>query len=165
MGFFSFMFADMENRMALKIGGSAYIPQPEGFGETIYESRYDGFGHFRHIDIFELVADWNRPYLAQHPEYVIPSYAGDEDGIKRISDFSWYPFYSDLSLSKEEVEVEWSKCHEKEFGCIEYRSIGIILSCLDEDNEALPFPLKVCRNECQYEDIPCASRRDPMQGC
>lgn len=165
MGSFSWMFADENNRRALKGGNPAYIPQPKGFGPTLYERYYDCYGGFSEHDIYELVADWNREWMASHPEYLIPSYAKQENGKKTISEFPWYQFYADLTLSKEQVVERWKERIQSESSSIEYRFIGIILACEDEDNAALPFPIKVCKNDCVYEEVPTASIGDPLQGC
>lgn len=163
MGFYSFMYADTDNEKALKCGRSAYVPQPEGFGEMIYESCYDGYGHFGMRDIYELAASWNREYLSKHPEYVVPSYV--KEGSGKISDFPWYPFYADLSLSPDELVEKWKESEGRDSSSMEYRWIGIVLSCEDEDNRALPFPVKICSKPCSYEDVKAASKSDPLQGC
>ena len=103
--------------------------------------------------------------MASHPEYVIPSYAKQENGKKMISEFPWYRFYADLTLSKREVVERWKERIQSESSSVEYRYIGIILACEDEDNAALPFPIKVCREDCIYEEVPTASIGDPLQGC
>ena len=47
---------------------------------------------------------------------------------------------------------------------LEYRWIGIELACQDEDNLALPYPIKIARHkESIYEECP-ASFGDPYQG-
>lgn len=62
MGQFSWMYADTNNRIALKLLGSAYVPCPDG--TVIYESCYQCDGIFGGHDIYDLVTDWNRSYLS-----------------------------------------------------------------------------------------------------
>ena len=84
---------------------------------------------------------------------------------RRLSDFSWWPFYSDLSLSREELEIKWNESLPEGSGRQEYRYIGIDLAGLDIDNEAVPYPIKIAKNRASiYEECP-PSLRDPLQGC
>ena len=153
MGQFSWMYADTNNEEALLEGGTAYVPLPNG--ETIEEHDYDGYGHFGGHDIYDLVADWNREYLSRHPEFEIPIPGG---GSFRIDRHRWYRYYSDLTLSRYEVV--------KRAGMYEYRHIGIDIACYDEQNNALPFPIKICKNKPvpgAYNRLPI-SWSDPNQG-
>lgn len=74
MGQFSWMYADTMNAKALCEGGTAYVVMPDG--GYIYEDDYDGYGRFGGQDVYDLVADWNRKYLSEHPEFLIPSHGG-----------------------------------------------------------------------------------------
>ena len=164
MGLFSWMFADRNNVENLRIGMEAHIPCPDG--SVVYTSRYDGYGHFGGYDIYELAADWNREYLSKNPDYVIPSRKAAAKPGKpfkiRISDFIWYPLYADLSIDRQEMVERMRK--EKGVDWFEYRQIGIDIACYDEDNEALPFPIKICRDPgSKYSGLP-ASKGDPEQG-
>ena len=162
MGQFSFMYADTDNREALRVCGEAYVICPDG--SVIHEDCYGGYGIFCGKDIYELVADWNRKYLAKHPEfpifqhYLVPT----ENGFKEaepipIDQYDWYRFYADLSLSREEV-VERAKL-------LEYRLIGIDIACYDDCNANLPCPIKICKDEPRkdYGAYP-PSKDDPNQG-
>ena len=154
MGQFSWMYADTDNKEALLEGGAAYVPLPNG--ETIEEHDYDGYGRFGGNDIYDLVADWNREYLAKHPEFIIPGECGGQQ--VRVDKHGWYKHYSDLTLSRDQVV--------KRSGIYEYRHIGIDIACYDDQNNALPFPIKICK----YKPSPGAYNRlpiswtDPNQG-
>ena len=153
MGQFSWMYADTNNEEALLEGCTAYVPLPSG--EIIEEHDYDGYGHFGGHDIYDLVADWNRAYLSEHPEFEIPKVYG---GTMRVDWHDWYKHYADLSLSREEI-VKRSDLYK-------YRTIGIDIACLDDQNNVLPFPIKVCKERPApgaYNRLPI-SWKDPNQG-
>lgn len=64
MGFYSWMYADTDNKKRLKIGQGAYVLCPDGTTK-IKEYHYNGYGTFGGNDIYELVAEWNRDYLTE----------------------------------------------------------------------------------------------------
>lgn len=153
-----------------------YVLIPKEFGGGhIVEHYYDGYGHFDGVDIFDLVAKWNREILSEKPNYIFPyaakraqyiseRYKWDSDYSERIDlqirNKSWYPAYSNLDLSVEEVV----NTMESKWWNNEWRHIGIELACYDEDNEALPFPIKITHNpNAIYEDCK-PSKSDPNQG-
>lgn len=173
---------------------------PKEFGgkkAQIDVDMYEDYGVFGREDIYDLVADWNREWIAAHPDYVTPSEKKTvERNIKtmdewllrnpghtpleaeaeirkdrpyfhcspiKMSDMQWWPFYSDLSLSRDEVVKKWKQAYPKRT-CIEYRSIGIEIACYDEDNAALPYPIKIAKRKTSiYEKCP-PSIGDPDQG-
>ncbi len=161
MGQFSWMYADYDNTIALQEGRMAYVSMPDG--GYVYEESYDGYGNFGWYDIYDLVADWNREFLSKHPEYLVKQHGSilvDGEWVeipdKAIREFPWYEAYADLSLSPEEVV--------KASGIPEYRFIGIDIACYDDQNDALPFPIKICKHKPRnYFDLP-ASEGDPNQG-
>ena len=144
---------------------------PKEFGgkrAQIDVDRYDDYGQFGGEDIYCLVADWNRKWLSEHPEYKRPSDLAYErcypgHSAKKISEYPWWPFYSDLSLSRKDVVRKWRES-APDGSCVEYRLIGINIACRDGDNAALPYPIKIAKNpNSVYEECP-ASYRDPYQG-
>lgn len=175
MGCFSWLFADQDNKRALHMGNVGYLICPDG---TVYACNhgYDGYGRFGDhdcVDAYEAVASWNREYLSQHPEFEIPQHGSvfDESTAsyilakpKKVSEFAWWPFYSDLSLSPEEVELKMKSAPGYLMRAWEYRWIGIDISCYDDQNRKLPYPIKVSSvPNVRYEDLP-ASDGDPNQG-
>ena len=133
-----------------------YVLIPKEFGGGhIVEHCYDGYGHFGRHDIFDLVADWNRKDLSENSDFVFP-YSNEQ-----IKNKDWYEFYADLNLTREEV-VEKTK--EKGNRFFEWRYIGIALSCYDEDNEALPYPIKITYDETAKYEWNAPSDSDPNQG-
>lgn len=151
MGCFSWMFCDTNNEKSLRDGRVGYVLLPNG--GYIKESCYDCYGDFAGYDIYNLVADWNRKFLSENPDFEIKS--PFKNGIpKKVKEFDWYKVYSDLSLSREEVRKQID---------YEYRCIGIDIACYDIQNAALPFPIKIASKPCNYNEMP-PSISDPHQG-
>ena len=173
MGVFSWMFADKNNEKNLKLYHKGYLLTPDN--KALKAEEYEGYGEFDGHDAYDLVADWNREYLSQHPEFLVPQHRRwwdesnniwIEDDPKRVDKFAWYPYYADLSLSKKEVEQKISEDEKakKEMIFAEWRCIGIDIACYDDQNAALPYPIKIVRNgRVKYNEVP-ASNGDPNQG-
>lgn len=172
MGSFSWLFADEQNTRNLRQGRRAYVLCPDN--TIIEEPSYDGVGNFGGHDIYELVANWNREYLSQHPDFVIPNGSMEvydsilqkyvsPNGIA-VSKYPWYQFYANLSLTPEEVVQKWAIQCGAAAG-IEYRMIGIDIACYSAQNAALPFPIKICKRKSgnKYDKLP-ASMTDPNDG-
>lgn len=154
-----------------------YVLIPKEFGGGhIVEHCYDGYGHFGGKDIFDLVADWNRNILSEKPNFIFPhaiyrakyvseNYKWDSDYSEKIDiqirNKPWYKYYSDNTLTMTDV-VE--KCKEDYNKYFEWRFIGIDLACYDEDNEALPFPIKITYDATAIYENCLPSKSDPNQG-
>lgn len=167
MGSFSWYASDTKRAIRSHNCFSVYALQPEG--EPLLEREYDGYGEFGGQDIYDLVADWNRKYLAEHPGFLIVQHGrvwSEEKGSyfpvgpKRVDEFDWYPLYADLSKSREEIERE-----QREAGKVfwEYRHIGIEIACYDDQNMNLPYPIKLVEKPVPYSAA-AASKSDPGQG-
>ena len=169
MGMLSWVYADCgevrikdgevcpNRRQRILFGRPAFVPLPNT-NVTLEERSYQCDGYFGGKDIYDLVADWNREFLSKNPDWIIPS-----EG-KPVSEKNWYPFYADLSLSREEVLEQWRKFGRKGLFPIEYRTIGIEIACYDEDNSALLYPIKITKKPASYDEVPF-SYADPGQGC
>lgn len=160
MGFFSWKFADTKNKKRLIIEKAAYVLCPDG--TVLYEPWYNGYGIFAGKDIYDLVADWNREFLSRNPDFIVKS------ENKKVCDFVWYPKYSDLTLTPREIERQLRE-EGKWHSSTEFRDIGISIACEDENNKALPYPIKICQSQPEgspdyYRKLP-ASKGDPRQGC
>lgn len=174
MGCFSWMFADKNNEKSLKIYHTGYLLTPDN--KALKAECYDGYGEFDGQDAYDLVADWNREYLSQHPEFLIPQHGDIYKGQtgewikptpKRVDEFVWYPYYANLSLSRDEVVSQVLADPDAPYGTslYEYRFIGIDIACYDDQNAALPYPIKIVRNgRVKYNEVP-PSNSDPNQGC
>lgn len=155
-----------------------YVLIPKEFGGGhIVEHCYDGYGNFGGHDIFDLVATWNRKVLANKPNFIFPyavcrakyiseNYKWDSEYSERIDiqlrNKDWYEAYSNLELTDKEV-VETNKEKLGNWRS-EWRMIGIDLACYDEDNEALPFPIKITYDKHACYELCSPSKSDPNQG-
>lgn len=148
-----------------------YLLIPKEFGGGhIVEHCYDGYGDFGGYDVYDLVATWNRKILSEKPNFIFP-YALDranriatkyswkseysEKIDLQIRNKPWYETYANLELSEEEVAEQCD---------IDWRWIGIELACYDEDNFALPYPIKITYDERAVYEYCAPSESDPNQG-
>lgn len=171
MGQFSWLDCKTGEQVVDNKRRKVYLLIPKEFGGGhIEENCYDGYGHFGGKDVYDLVADWNREYISEHPFHIFPSRIRDAqwnlDCVKngrhggwrnelQAMDKKWFEPYSDLSKTREQV---LKVCRG------EWRYIGIDIACYDEDNEALPYPIKITHDaNAVYEDCE-PSGRDPNQG-
>lgn len=172
MGCFSWMFADKNNKKNLKIDHKGYLLTPDN--EYLKAYPYDGYGEFGGYDAYDLVAIWNRRYLSEHPEFEVPQHgrynikteSWTEPVPKRIDEFAWYKYYADMSLTEKEMMDKIAKDEDarKDLIFTELRCIGISIACYDDQNAALPYPIKiVSKKGLKYNDLP-ASESDPEQG-
>ncbi len=164
MGAFSWMFADKRNKQALKIMGHGFVACPDG--SFIEETSYDGYGHFAGHDIYDLVVDWNRDWLntsmLQKPVREMYA-AGDEGDIwfnKGCKNFERAAARLMDWRSGEMNEEEMALRYGQEWK----RDIGIDIACYDDQNAALPYPIKIVSERSYlYHQLP-ASQGDEHQG-
>lgn len=155
MGCYSWIYSDTKKPML--IGGPGILVLPNG--GILESTRYAGYGVLGGKDIYELVADWNRPYLSEHPEHILPN------AKKAVSEYFWYTVYSDQLIPIDRVAEKLKEKNKQLPACYELREIGINLACGDADNRSLPFPIKICRykENADYEKL-SPSVSDPGQG-
>ena len=148
MGYFTWTLANREEKLrkdghdylaSCKLGYDclAVVVCPDN--TKIIEPSYFGYGIFGGKDIYELVVDWNRPYLDQifsrlddkHPD----GYWGQQ--LKQVA-----IAYKNQDESALQDEI---KRLSENFGMWEEwkREIGIAISCDDEHNAMLPYPIKI----------------------
>ena len=155
---------------------NVYVLVPEEFGGGhILEPCYDGYGHFGGFDIYDLVTDWNRGRI---PEEVLRKPDRSRWGNTR-DDEAWYDSrvkeYTDtldavrlLNAGATDAEMQaYAGNHPLCcYGSVEEwkRSIGIKVSCYDDQNAALKYPIKITHDpDAVYEQ--CGpSDGDPNQG-
>lgn len=167
MGSFSWYASDTKRAIRSHNPFPVYALLPDG--DPLLEKSYEGYGEFGGQDIYELVADWNRKYLAEHPGFLVRQHGHvwSEEmhsylpvGPKRVDEFPWYPLYADLTKSRKDIERE---LRETGTAFWEYRNIGIDIACGDERNMMLPYPIKLVEHPVPYPAA-AASKHDPGQG-
>lgn len=157
MGQFSWLDCRTGQQIVDNKRKNVYLLVPREFGGGhIKETCYDGYGHFDNYDVFDLIADWNREFLSENPDFVFPY------SKTKVKDKDWYEFYADLTLTREEVVEKTKEKIGKDW--FYWRFIGIALACYDEDNEALPFPIKITYDETAKYEWNAPSDSDPNQG-
>lgn len=163
MGQFSWIYSDTNQAMLDGVYHNSYLLVPELFskeyGPYILEECYDGYGMFAGRDIYELVALWNREFVSKNPDLLL--YRGT-----KLSSYSWYPFFSDLSLSVEDVLTKWKASGAEDpntYRFCELRQIGIDIACYDDENRAMQYPIKIVERPVPYADA-YPSDADPNQG-
>lgn len=165
MGMFSWIDPKTgENIVADYNGQTAYVPVPKEFGGyCLVEENYEGYGVFQGMDVYELVAEWNRYNMPLETEAMKQprreDYTSDEDfnyAIERYAgDFLMLRDWASCEHSDEDMAERYGK----EFK----RNIGILIACYDADNSKLRYPIKVSTSKCKYEDADW-SPSDPEQG-
>ena len=131
----SWLFADTDNTQNLRIDRAGYIACPDG--TFIHEQCYEGYGEFNGQDVYELVVRWNRAFIAENPDFLLPHIHRFYDGsVKqyRLKDFRWYPVIADLSIPFEQLRDALDK-HLREPVSLyrpysaELRGVGIDIAC------------------------------------
>lgn len=149
MGQFSWIYSDSKEQLLDDVEHDTYLLVPPKFqdkyGEYIYEPCYEGYGEFGGYDVFELIAEWNREFIPQMIELI-------DKGKWKCGTFCQkdilLKYYNGEHLDKDDV-----------------REVGIEMACYDEDNERLPYPIKIVEDKdiFSYERIK-PSMVDPDQG-
>lgn len=171
MGTFSWRFCDRPNK-SLRIGEEGFLLLPDG--NSVHEPSYGGYGEFAGVDAYHLAAVMNREYMASHPDYPVwqahlVDVADGKGSTRRkrapkikISDYPWYSFYADLTITPEQFDELVKGMEYRRFPMC-FRHIGVEIACYNEQNRRLPFPIKVASKPGSYYDFP-ASKDDPYQG-
>ena len=157
MSEFSWMYCDKDNAENLRFGMEAYLLNPNG--KPFYEPSYDGDGFFGNVDVYEKALDWNRndldaSMLVKPLPQEFMTNARDSGGeLNMYRD-------GDTDIEMERYAHKTSFCsHAKDWK----RALGIAISCRDEQNEKLPFPIKVSSMPLEYQEVG-ASKTDPNDG-
>ena len=148
MGIFTWTLAN-NREQKLKYDGPGAILCPDD--TKIVEHCYDGYGVFDGQDVYDLVVDWNRPYLSEiikkieekeGPNFwgssLIPIMHalqdGDDDALKESID--------EVAKTQPYLRQDWK------------RNIGIAIAC--EHNDIIPYPIKIVNVRCKahYDELP-----------
>lgn len=192
MGQFSWIYSDTNKPVINHKTTDTYLLVPPPFqkeyGKSICESCYDGYGDFGKYDVYDLIAEWNREYLSEdmlRDKPKLENYGGlyefEKEDLKN------------QGLSEEEIDQKDKELRREHFerGMKDYnrnidmlndykngmsdedmtnkyspnwkRHIGIAIACYDNQNMALPFPIKITTKEMEYNNV-IPSRSDPNQG-
>lgn len=147
MGQFSWIYSDTNKQLIDDKMADTYllVPKPfqEKYGKAIYESCYDGYGRFGRYDVYDLIPEWNKEMI---PEI-----------IRRIKDGHWH-----CNTNENDITNLQNYYEDKPITC-KLRWLGIVMSCYDEDNFALEYPIKITTKEMEYENV-SPSKSDPHQG-
>lgn len=153
MGQFSWLYSNTGKQMVDGKQKDSYLLVPEKFqkemGEKwLLETCYDGYGNFCSMDIWLLAEKWNRAFI---PEI-----------LKRHREGNWHCSF-DEKTERSMADLYAGRRKEKDFNEEELRWIGICMACYDEDNFALPYPIKITDEPMEYRDA-LPSESDPDQG-
>lgn len=121
---------------------------------VLEEPYYYGYGIFAGHDIYELVVDWNRKYLQEIYSRLSENKNHFGMGLRQAAEMLAN------GIPEEEIQ-EWISEQINAKKLMPYlekdwkRNIGIAIACHDEDNKALPYPIKITSNRkpVKYEEL------------
>ena len=194
MGCFSWLDCKSQEPVRIGSGRTVYVLVPKKFqrrfGKKIETGYYDGYGNFNGYDIYELVAIWNRAHLSEDMLEEAPKPEGftglwsfeiehmkkegksdsEIDALNQKEKKRQYEAALDRwEFSRERLKAfrngESKNKLAKKYGDDWCREIGISIAGIDEQNEKLPYPIKITYDkDAVYED--CGpSYVDEGQGC
>lgn len=193
MGCFSWLDCKSEKPVINGLNKKVYVLVPKEFhnklGVRISENCYDGYGHFDGLDIYALVAFWNREHLSEDMLEEAPKledfcglWSFEKESLKKSGKSDAEidaldqaerkrQYESAMMRRKESVAMlhrykngEADALLEKDYGPEWLREIGIAIACYDEQNEKLPYPIKITYDgTARYEDCR-PSKSDEGQG-
>ena len=175
MGQFSWIYSDTKEQMVNGWGKDSYLLVPKSFqkkyGKAILEECYDGYGCMGVYDIYELIAEWNQEsidmdsVLTREPtfeQYANAEYFEMAKGRfnRMISVLEKFKAgASDEEMKEFCTNIGYGEKDAKEWK----RYIGIEISCGDERNEILKYPIKITTEPLDYDSV-APSKVDPDQG-
>lgn len=160
MGQFSWLDCKDGSQILDDVNADVYVLIPQEFGGGhIHESCYDGYGNFGDYDIYDLIVTWNRKWIADNPDFVLPSMDG-----KRLADYAWYEFLADDENDFDGIVGKWKDSEKGGAVWYELRIIGIDIACYDEDNAAIRYPIKITHDQNAVYEWCAPSKSDPNQG-
>ena len=128
----------------LRYGGKGVIVCPDN--TYIVENKYEGYGIFDGKDIYDLVVDWNRPFL----EMIFDKLKSRADKDKNPWGYHsppWGYHLRDIAIAYQHGDNETISRLLEKLSPLERqewkRIIGIAIACEDENNDSLPYPIKI----------------------
>lgn len=150
MGYFT--WTDARREPKLKANGDYTAKDKIGYGgfakivcpddTEIIENYYEGYGEFNGKDVYDLVVDWNKEHLEDIFNNLFqknPNHWGSH--LKTLA-----VCYQNDDKNGMNMEIERLILTEKEqpyFKNEWKRTIGIAIACGEDENKALPFPIKI----------------------
>lgn len=160
MGQFSWLDCEDGSQILDDVNADVYVLIPQEFGGGhIHEGCYDGYGNFGDYDIYDLIVVWNREWIADNPDFVLPS-----SDCKRLADYAWYEFLADEENDFNDIVGKWEDSEKGGAIWYELREIGIDIACYDEDNAAIRYPIKITHDQNAVYEWCAPSKSDPNQG-
>lgn len=192
MGQFSWIYSDTNIQLIDNKRADTYLLVPPPFqakyGKAIYESCYDGYGNFGGYDVYDLVAEWNRDFLSEdmlRDKPKLENYGGlypfEKENLKKQGlsekeveqkDFERKQYYYNMAVKRHQIKIKRLNDYRNgttdeemfsKYGQDWKRYIGIDIACYDEQNERIPYPIKITTREMDYENAK-PSKSDPNQG-
>lgn len=135
-------------RSILQYGGYGAIVCPDN--SLIKEECYEGYGIFGGKDVYELVVDWNKPYLLdilKNPDF-------RAWGLFRETELRMYRAYATDDVTGFQAALADIVCKTPYTKTDWKRTIGIFIAC--ENNPIIPYPIKIvdCKRPKPYEQLP-----------
>lgn len=178
MGNFSWCTSDTRKSIPCIYDGyegapeTVYLLNP--FGPHYKEDGYDGYGEFGGFDVFELVAEWNRPFLsaANLRKPVRSQYADDREGgryyrkaMEKYNHMCEGVEAYAAGATDEYMQAIYGKVFSySKDGSDWKRCLGIAVGCYEEQQVKLRYPIKIVEKPCDYEWAGI-SPACPYQGC
>lgn len=192
MGQFSWIYSDINKQVIDNRRADTYllVPSPfqEMYGKAIYESCYDGYGHFGGYDVYELIAEWNKGFLSKDMLRAAPKlenygglYSFEKESLRKQGvseeeieerDLAQREHFYKLALGRYENSINRLNDYRNgvtgkemlmKYGKDWKREIGIDIACYDDQNASIPYPIKITSKEMDYEVVN-PSKGDPNQG-
>ena len=168
MGYFTWTDAKIKNPRKTKYGyAKSDMVNYDSYAKIVCPNDteietdcYDGYGHFGTKDAYDVVAEWNKPHLN---DIIIKMKERAKKNNTTIWDLhDMEPLSLKYADSKTDDEVTAFVVSEINSGNLApyletewKRTIGIFIACGKENNEALPYPLKITKNKTHipYSDL------------
>lgn len=143
-------------RDKIQYGAYAKVVCPDD--TEIHESDYEGYGIFGGKDVYELVVDWNKPYLVQIFNEITERRAKEGRDMWGAELLPIAEAYQNGDEEKAAAIAQQIKASgSKVLYCADEwkRVIGIAIACDDDNNAKIPYPIKITslRRHVKYDEL------------
>lgn len=194
MGCFSWLYSDTGKAMICGKTINSYLLVPPAFqdkyGEYIMTPQYDGYGNFGEYDVYDLIVEWNKEFLSTEmlrlKDLKLENFGGlcklEENLLRKqglteaeieAKDLENKQYYYNLAVESQRLMILRLKIYKNgasdeemllRYGKYWKRELGNDIACYDEQNEKLPYPIKITSKPMKYDEVQ-ASKKDINQGC